>query len=167
MDHMSRAQRTLAAVAIAVTGPLAPMHGAQLPAPIPTKVTVTGEIDARHYQTGGVGDCLATRNASSFGVPETLWRMSLTSPAAAISRLNVAVWTPKADGAPQVHLVVNVNAASYEIVTVAGEPAKGSATVSMEPKGRGGVITIDGRTSSGATVRLQIGCEVFAVPESG
>jgi len=131
-------------------------------------VEITAVVGGKRYQAAGPGECQHTTEASIYNVPAALWRASFTAPDKRdLQSLNLTVWQPKAGGANQVTLAVQVGASTHQIATVRGGQMAGRGTAqvpSTGSAGSGGTLTVDGEDAGGAPLRVTVQCPRFTVP---
>ena len=130
------------------------------------KVALT--IGGQRWEGTAPGQCKHAAMAAIYDTPAALWSVVANEPAGARSRsLGLTMWRIKETGADQMDFTVSQGNSRHEIATIKGVrrtpgPALvGSGTVKLEPRGAGGVFTIDGTTGGGARVTGTLECARF------
>jgi hypothetical protein len=170
---MGRNARTLVCgitVAAAASGWIS-LHAAgqqrRAPAP-PSKVPiqVSLKIGGQAYESSTPGTCTHAPVASIYQVVSELWSAQQSEDGRSLS---LSFWRPKDGSADMVSLSITSGRSSHHVSTVRGAPLAGSGKVMLQPSGKGGVFTVDGKTSEGVAITGTIKCEVFAphVAEGG
>lgn len=114
------------------------------------------------------GQCKHAAMAAIYDTPASLWSVIANERGGASTRsLGFTMWRIKETGADQMNFSVSQGNTRHEIATIKGVrrtpgPALvGSGTVKLEPRGAGGVFTIDGTTGGGARVTGTLECARF------
>ena len=127
-------------------------------------VKVTAEVDGEKAAYSGLGECHHTADASIYEVPATMWSSRVAGESGELRYLNLTLWQPKGAAELQVSLGLTVGDRSYDIATVTGAPAKGSAKGRADARGAGGSMSVEGKDAGGAAVRLTVDCERWTEP---
>jgi hypothetical protein len=155
--------------------------GAQLSVRRPTKdasaneaadpsgvVKVALTIGGRRWEGMVPGQCKHAAAAAIYDTPASLWSVVANERGAASNRsLGFTMWRIKETGADQMNFSVSQGNTRHEIATIKGvrrtpgPQLVGSGTVTLEPRGAGGVFTIDGTTGGGARVTGTLECARF------
>ena len=150
----------------------APSSRAETGAPAPSSpgrravpLEIAALVGGKRYQASGLGECEHTTEASIYGVPAALWRASYTaSNGAGLRHLNLIIWQPKAGGADQVSLALQVGSTTHQIVTVEKGERMGRGTASVQSGGAAGTLTVEGEDGRGTPVRVAAECSRFREP---
>ena len=127
----------------------------------PAPVEIDLRIGNGKYAASGQGECKAAPQASIHGVQATLHTVSHRS---GNQSLNLTLWQPKNATPNMASLHVSTGSGRYEVDTVKGgnqRATKGSAKVTLEKAGMGGVFAIDAVAASGEKITGKIRCGRF------
>jgi len=130
------------------------------------KVALT--IGGQRWEDMVAGQCKHAGTAAIYDTPAALWSIVANERGGTRNRsLGLTMWRIKETGADQMNFSVSQGSTRHEIATIKGvrrTPGPrlvGSGTVKLEPRGAGGVFTIDGTTGGGARVTGTLECARF------
>jgi hypothetical protein len=139
---------------------------ARLPGPRPAVAIVAAvDLDGKHYEFTGTGECRASQDSSIYGRPAAQWGASFEATKGALSHLNLTVWIPAKGGAAEVTFSARAGATSFDVSTVNGGTIRGRASGRVERQGAAGTLVVEGVTASGKTVKASVRCARFDAPE--
>jgi hypothetical protein len=128
-------------------------------------VTATAEVDGKHYDYSGPGECYYSAGGALYEQPATMWHATFQARNNPMAHANLAIWQMKRDGSTRLNLFVMVGNASYGISTSQPGAAKGTAAAGAENHATGGRLQAEGRTAEGRLVKISIACSRFDAPE--
>jgi hypothetical protein len=129
------------------------------------QVTAVADIDGRHYEYRGAGECHYTADGSIYNAPAAAWHASFDTTGTGWSSVNLSIWQLTQGGSLQATFHATIGSTSYGISTVKGGTLRGTAKATTERRGEGGILSIDGRTAEGRSARVSITCSRFDAPE--
>jgi hypothetical protein len=131
----------------------------------PVPVTVSLKIGGGSYSSSTAGSCTHAPTASIYGVLSEMWSVRQQDEGRSVA---LTMWRSKKDGEETFNLSVN-DKKSVRINTVRGGQGSGTGTIKLQPSGKGGTFTVDGKTDAGEAVSGTISCAAFtaAVAEGG
>ena len=131
----------------------------------PVPVTVALKIGGASYSSSTAGSCTHAPTASIYGVLSEMWSVRQEDEGRSVS---LTMWRSKKDGEDTFNLSVN-DKKSVQINTVRGGQGSGTGTIKLQPSGKGGTFTVEGKTKAGEAVSGTISCAAFtaAVAEGG
>jgi hypothetical protein len=129
------------------------------------KVALT--IGGQRWAGTAVGQCKHAPTASIYDTPAAQWSVQANDRGTQSRSLALTMWRIKETGADQMNLAISLGEKRHDIATIRGvrrtpgPELVGSGIVTLEPRGAGGVFTIDGKTGGGARVQGTIECARF------
>jgi hypothetical protein len=134
----------------------------------PVVVTISAKIGRKSYQASGTGQCHHTREASTGGLPASLWKVQFVSPReAGLQQLSLTLWRLKDGGPDQLSLRLDTRSGSHRIETGGKGKDVGEGSVTILPNGPGGGrLEITGKDGRRKAIQLAIDCPAFAAVEA-
>lgn len=126
-------------------------------------ISLSAKVGGRTLETRHEGECKHAAQAYIYGTRSAMWMVTARR-AGEIQQMRLTAWRPQAGGADQLNLRLRLSSGGeYDIDTVTGDGSvAGSAKVTVEPRGEGGRLVVDGRTADGTPLHLTIDCARFA-----
>jgi hypothetical protein len=123
-------------------------------------VAITLQAGGERYDFIGQGSCQHAAQGSIYNTPAESWTVQQND---GNRSLFVVLWRPIKKSEDMVSLTVSTGKTSYIIDTVKapGRLTKGTGSVSFVANPKGGSLTINGTTASGAKVSGTIKCDAF------
>jgi hypothetical protein len=128
-------------------------------------VTVSLKLGGSSYASSAAGSCTHAPTASIYGTLSEMWSVRQQDGGRSVQ---LTMWRSKKDGEETFNLSVN-DKTDFQISTVRGGQVSGTGTIKLQPSGKGGTFTLDGKTKGGEAVSGTISCAAFtaAVAEGG
>jgi hypothetical protein len=134
-----------------------------IPSVAESHVSLVAKVGGHVIPAEGSGECYTSSESTIYDVPATQWHATFNGPKTSdLQNVNVTVWRPKAGGPDQVTLFLTMDNKTHRIATVAGAELIGRATASARVEGDGGTLLVEGSTSAGTPVRLELSCSAFS-----
>jgi len=131
-----------------------------------SSIELTGSVGGESVSLSAAGECRHSADAYIYGVASSMWMVS-SSGTGNVKTLTATIWRPKSGAPEQIQLNLDAASGSHEIDTVTGDKrTAGSASVTIETRGDGGRIRIDGRDAKGVPIRINVDCPSFSAIEA-
>jgi len=132
------------------------------PGDAPAKQGIQASLKAgnQSYESRAPGKCMHAPMASIYRVISQMWSVQQASDGRS---LTLTVWRPKDGSGDMVNLSIDSGNSSHEVNTVrGGTPVQGTAKITFEKSGAGGMFTLDARAKDGTAITGTIKCDAFA-----